>query len=630
MKQLFGMILFALFPLLSFGQNDTQPRPDDTFVYDVTTDPEAVSANVLQILQKLPFVVVDAVGQITISGLSGTTILVNGIPQLLSALSMADYLKSTPANRVERIEIQTTRKASDQTRGDGGVINIITRQQQRDGESIAVTAHGATSSLLGANATVGVKHKNYFIDGGYAYTGQNDATITSRSTADGNRKKSNIESHTKLQKDNIHNANLHAGIRLTDSDVIGVKYNLFSNVGEADTETTAKVELSGNYTLYSVSQLDVSQSNHNLAAYYQHQFNKGATLSASYEFGSSHSENEVYDVTTIKGSPSSSLYPIDNRTVTYDWMKEKIKEHALRVDAFIPFNPANSLELGTRYSSRKYSALPQSIDRWTAYTQYNLRLTRFRLGVGVNWEIPYDIQSFIDDSFALYPFLKLALQTNKDGWLSFNYTLQRSASEPNLPQGWIGYQWLNKVNLNYQYTNKKWQWIADLSEFNSTDCLLLTQEAFIERPDEFYWNTTEMNYQQTQLSLSARYSPTSTIRLHAQGMLGFKQYSIEDRFEQKTTFGQLSAGGDFILPKEFCLSVNGGYYFPNKTDEVIELANYFYRFNLSKELMQKKMAVAIYATDFFGAKRLTAEEDSHISIPSNEFGISLTYRFMSK
>ena len=63
------------------------------------------------------------------------------------------------------------------------------------------------------------------------------------------------------------------------------------------------------------------------------------------------------------------------------------------------------------------------------------------------------------------------------------------------------------------------------------------------------------------------------------------------------------------------------------------MGNYFYRLNLSKELLKKHLIVALYATDFIGDKRFTQTFNNLTErnvMQTKEFGLSLTYQFFKK
>lgn len=106
------------------------------------------------ILSKVPSVRVDIDGNISFRGSSGFIIQVNGKPSMFNA---AQALQQIPANQIENIEIITTPSARNQTDGDAGIINIITKQQYGEGISGAVNLFVDTYGSRGLDFTLNKK-----------------------------------------------------------------------------------------------------------------------------------------------------------------------------------------------------------------------------------------------------------------------------------------------------------------------------------------------------------------------------------------------------------------------------------------------------------------------------------------
>ncbi len=635
-----------MLPLLAFGQQEATPPNSNIYSYNVTSDPEALSANVLQILQKLPYVIVDAQDMIYVAGLSENTLCVDGFPQKLNKSTFGSFLSSMPASRVERIEIQVSRKASDQTLGDGGVINLITRKRQTEGITLEATAHGATSTLFGGNVQVNARHKGFFLDGNYAYGFRNFAKMETSSDLS----QYHISNITRVRDDQTHNATLHAGWQISEQDIVGASFNLFTNPGEAFINDASYNGMYDGEMHQSTLSLNGNSRNYNLAAYYKHLFTRGGFVKLTYEWGKTKETLNQTVVTAFMGELTQIRQDDTN----------KPKEQAVRLDFFLPFNDRSSLEAGARYSKLDWkdamylyapkvalagnnpvfepvqstadqlTEIPFDSQRWTAYAQYALNLSHLHLGVGVHWEMPYEMYSSFDESFALYPFLNIGYRFNDHNSLALDYTIQRSSPEPILEAGWLGHQWLNKLNLNYRYTGEKTQVTADAIYQNSPGSSLLTRS--INYPDEYRFSQYReaLHFQQLQFSVAATHRLTEKFRLRGLAMLGHQSIELKTGDKDNGTYGQLSAGADLLLPHNISLAANGGYFFPISSGANKDMQNYFYRLNLSKELFRKKLAVALFASDFIGVKKVENKVDNttiHYTLPTNGIGVSVTYRF---
>jgi len=81
-----------------------------------------------ELLARLPFVSVSGEGSISLKGQSNFKVTIDGKPSNLMT-SSPDFLKSFPADLIERIEIMTSAGAKYEGEGVAGIINIITKRK---------------------------------------------------------------------------------------------------------------------------------------------------------------------------------------------------------------------------------------------------------------------------------------------------------------------------------------------------------------------------------------------------------------------------------------------------------------------------------------------------------------------
>lgn len=93
-------------------------------LYNTAEDPSVQTGTASDALQNAPGVEVDAEGNITLRGSQSVEVWINDRPSNLSGESLRQYIKTLPANAIERIEVITNPSAR---YGSGGpVVNIIT------------------------------------------------------------------------------------------------------------------------------------------------------------------------------------------------------------------------------------------------------------------------------------------------------------------------------------------------------------------------------------------------------------------------------------------------------------------------------------------------------------------------
>ncbi|MDL2297056.1 TonB-dependent receptor [Bacteroidales bacterium OttesenSCG-928-B11] len=111
-----------------------------TITMNVDQNPTAGGDNVIELLKKMPSVIVDQNDDITIEGKSGVLILVDDKPTYLSGEDLKGFLRSMSANTVERIEVMKKPSARYDAQGTAGVINIITKKEKKLGVNGSVYA----------------------------------------------------------------------------------------------------------------------------------------------------------------------------------------------------------------------------------------------------------------------------------------------------------------------------------------------------------------------------------------------------------------------------------------------------------------------------------------------------------
>ena len=157
-------------------------------MYNTKEDPSIQTGTASDALQNAPGVEVDAEGNITLRGVSSVEIWINDRPSHMNEEALKQYIKTLPANAIERIEVITNPSARYST--SGGVINIVTNQKVTRNELLCAGVTGQVSpesrpmlsnfspwvSYVWANEKVDF---NLYISGNYA---QHDAKTTGTSS----------------------------------------------------------------------------------------------------------------------------------------------------------------------------------------------------------------------------------------------------------------------------------------------------------------------------------------------------------------------------------------------------------------------------------------------------------------
>ncbi|HKK09547.1 MAG TPA: TonB-dependent receptor [Bacteroidales bacterium] len=130
-------------------------------IFNVGRDLSTSGASAIDVLENIPAVSVDIEGNISLRGSSGVRVLVNGKPSSMMGLTGSEALDYFPANQIKRVEVITNPSAKYEAQGSGGIINIILKDNKKQG------LNGSLSTELGEPKDHGVAlnmnyRKNWF------------------------------------------------------------------------------------------------------------------------------------------------------------------------------------------------------------------------------------------------------------------------------------------------------------------------------------------------------------------------------------------------------------------------------------------------------------------------------------
>lgn len=340
----------------------------DKMTYNVQDDPDAQSATVLDMLRKVPMVVVDGQDNITVKGSSSFKVYVNGKPNAMFSSSPSKIFKAMPASAVQNIEVITNPGAKYDAEGAVGVLNLTLRQQGGKAQNM----NGMNGSVTGIAG-----NKNY---GGSVYVaGQQGKFSFNANILYSRQRIKGIENEIdRKQKSANGDSQMHSITRLTNNTPfamgslsLGYDIDSLNTLGATVNYSGYNMKQDGNSTNsfkggvygsgFEYSNLyNTQQKNHsfNVSADYQHFFSAkhDRYLVLSYQFTSAPTNAEntlLYDNSTTIANEFTYQYSKNNA---------KTQEHTIQADFTQPMGTGHTLNYGLKYIGRKNSSEIDYID----------------------------------------------------------------------------------------------------------------------------------------------------------------------------------------------------------------------------------------------------------------------------
>ncbi len=207
----------------------------DKIIVNVENSIISAGSSAMEVLQRSPGVMVDNNDNISLKGKQGVMIWVNGKQTPMSGQDLANVLKSMPANSIDRIEIISNPGARYDAAGSAGIINIITKKDQRLGVNGSVNlsyGQGVYPKYAGG-ASLNYRHKKLtaFVSYNYAKRIWFNHLMLNRQFLD-----SNDQQTSRLDQDNNavfdfknHMANAGLDYTLSSKTTIGISVSGITN-----------------------------------------------------------------------------------------------------------------------------------------------------------------------------------------------------------------------------------------------------------------------------------------------------------------------------------------------------------------------------------------------------------------
>ena len=136
------------------GERETVTIEPDRNTYRAK-DVAPAAANASEVLDAVPSVQVDGDGKVSLRGNENVAVQINGRPTPMRGTQLAAYLKSLPANIIERVEVVPNPSAKYDPEGMAGILNIVLKQNVDLGLSAGLTTAMSQEDRYNASGNLG-------------------------------------------------------------------------------------------------------------------------------------------------------------------------------------------------------------------------------------------------------------------------------------------------------------------------------------------------------------------------------------------------------------------------------------------------------------------------------------------
>lgn len=134
-------------------------KQSDRFVYDVAASPVAKGNTTFDLLKQTPLLSTTDDKTLKIAGKNNALIYINGRKTNMDAESLTQFLKNTPAENIQKIEVITVPGSEYQVESSDGIINIVLKKKMSDGTSGNMRMSNSQNKYNSSNASFSVNYR---------------------------------------------------------------------------------------------------------------------------------------------------------------------------------------------------------------------------------------------------------------------------------------------------------------------------------------------------------------------------------------------------------------------------------------------------------------------------------------
>ena len=134
-------------------------KQSDRFVYDVAASPITKGNTTFDLLRQTPLLSTTDDKTLKIAGKNNALIYINGRKTNMDAESLTQFLKNTPAENIQKIEVITVPGSEFQVESSDGIINIVLKKKMSDGTNGNMRMSNSQNKYNASQASFSVNYR---------------------------------------------------------------------------------------------------------------------------------------------------------------------------------------------------------------------------------------------------------------------------------------------------------------------------------------------------------------------------------------------------------------------------------------------------------------------------------------
>ncbi|HEY0031570.1 MAG TPA: TonB-dependent receptor family protein [Bacteroidia bacterium] len=657
-------------------------RQVDKMVVNVENSIVQAGSSILEVMEKLPDVMVDQDGNVSLKGKQGVIIMIDGKPAALSGQDLANLLRGMSSSNIQKIEIITNPSAKYDAAGNAGIINIVMKKNRMQGFNGNVSAGFGQGRYSKYNSSLSLNYKkdwyNLFFNYSYSHRKGFNNLMLNRKFYEGDTLNTVFDTDNYITFPfDTHAPRLGADFYLSKKTTLSVLgtgvVNHFSPSAQNHTDIyDGHANKVSSYDFVNDSrdkwfnyafntqlkhQIDTSGQEITVDLDYAKYWNLTDQL---FTTTSRNSSDSISDINYLVGKQNGMLYLYSAKADYTKPLKKDAKFEAGIKSSYVNsdnnmafYNRANNYD---SFDTARSSHFLYSENINAAYLNFSkdFKKISFQLGLRAEHTVSkgkqmLDGQTFTRNYLQVFPTLFLDYKRNEKH--NFNLSLGRRIDRPGYEQmnpfkrlidattysegnPYLLPQLTYNAELTYSYKNTFFVTGGySLTTDNITDVLI--QDSETRTTVQAIVNLNEYNYYSLNLSFSKRLAPWWTTNTSILSYYGIYTGTINNfQIDQGTPSFYVNTSNSFSIKDGLSMECSFQYNYKSLYGVTTIRTNYNLTAGIQKSILKKRGSITLNVTDIFwkaypsGVTQFgNVNEDWTSKRDSRVVNLNFTYKF---